>query len=533
MVIGDIPVSNARLFPYRLALVDGQTGERTTWGEANLRINRLANGLLQLGITKGDRVALLSENSLACAEFYFATAKIGVIGCPLNYRLKDTQIGAVLRKARPKVSFVQPKYQGLFASAIRDFDGNNRVIDLPGVTRGPTAYQALLDESSIDEPTIQVEENDILMITYSSGTTGLPKGVISTHRNRIAYCLESCLFADRYSWKDVVLNSAPFCAGVTGSAVLAAAAFAGAATVMHVLKGNTWAEVVESERVTALITTTARMVPVWEFLAKEGKQFDLSSLQRVTTGGQPHSEADIRKIIEFCGVDTSAKMYGLSEASCTGTRLLASDVTAGLRPEATEKEKRRLESVGKPLLSMRIKVVDVEGQEVPPGQVGEVLLAGDAVSPGYWEDPEQTARQFRNGWLHTRDMGALDEDGYLYLKGRKDYMVRTGGLLVSPREVEAVLKLHPSVADAAVLGVPDERWGEAVKAVVCLRKEDRVVEEDLKAHCRQHLAGYQVPKHFVFVEDLPRDEAGRVRVKDLKDRYSNIEPERNRGQLGE
>lgn len=519
MVIGDIPVSNARLFPGRTALVDAGTGERTTWREANERINRLANGLVRLGVAKGDRAALLSENSLACAEFYFATAKIGAIGCPLNYRLQDAQIATILRNAGPKAVFVQPRYEALLSSAARGVGGIEHVIDLPGDGRARTAYEMLLDASAADEPQVRIRENDILMITYSSGTTGLPKGVISTHRNRIAYCIESCLFADRYSWEDVVLNSAPFCAGVTGSAVLAAAAFAGAATVMHVLKGSTWAEVVERERVTAVITTKARMVPVWEFLAKEGKRYDLGSLRRVTTGGQPHSEADIRRLIDFCGVETSAKMYGLSEASCTGTRLLSHDVAAGLRPGATPKEKRRLDSVGKPLLSNRIRIVDEEGRDLPPGQIGEVLLAGDSVSPGYWEDPERTALQFRDGWVHTRDMGVRDEDGYLYLKGRKDFMVRTGGLLVSPSEVEGALKAHPAVSDAAVLGVPDERWGEAVKAIVALRPGERVREEELRAHCRSLLAGYQVPKHFVFVDDLPRDEAARVRVKDLRDLY--------------
>jgi len=519
MVLGDIPVSHTRVFPDRLALVDAQTGERTTWREENERINRLANGLLRLGVAKGDRAALLSENSLACAEFYFATAKIGVIGCPLNYRLQDGQIGAIIRNARPKVVFVQPQYETLLASAVRGIAGIDHVIELPEEGRNRTAYEILLEESAGHEPEVEIGEDDILMITYSSGTTGLPKGVISTHRNRLAYCLESCLFADLYTWDDVVLNSLPFCAGVSGSAVLAAAAFAGAATVMHVLKGSSWAEVVERERVTSLITTKTRMIPVWEFLEKEGKRYDLSSLRRVNTGGQPHSEADLRRLIEFCGVETSAKMYGLSEASCTGTRLLSHEVTAGLRLDATPKEKRRLESVGKPILSNRIRIVDEEGRDLPPGQIGEVLLKGESVSRGYWEDPERTVQQFRDGWFYTRDMGVLDEDGYLYLKGRKDFMIRTGGLMVSPSEVEEVLKRHPAIADAAVLGVPHERWGEAVKAVVVLQPGERVPEEELKDHCRRHLAGYQVPKQVEFVDDLPRDEAGRVSLEKMSEFY--------------
>jgi acyl-CoA synthetase (AMP-forming)/AMP-acid ligase II len=525
MVLGDIAISNARVFPNKIGIVDAQSGVKFTWKEFNERVNRLSNAMIGHGIKKGDRVGIISENSSQCAEFQFAVAKAGAIGCPLNYRLHEKQLEGIINSAAPKLLFVQDQFARLIHDISSRLKGVEHFIGFSGQQNFPMEYESFIQPYPISEPEIDIKEDDLVMISYSSGTTGLPKGVLSTHRNRVTYCIESCLFAEKFGYDDVALVSAPFCAGVGGQVQLIAPAFVGCSVVMYVLKGNTCGEVIEREKVTVILTTKSRMMPVWDFIRTSGKKYDLSSLRKVTTAGQSHSEKELRELMEFCGVSYTAKMYGLSETVAVGTRLLPHEIEAGLRPNATEKEKKRLQSVGKPLLSTKVKIVNDQGEEVPSGELGEVLISGDAVSPGYWNNPELNKKTFKNGWLYTKDIGVFDEDGYLYLKGRKDFMIKTGGFMASPTEIEQTLLLHPGVNEAVVLGVPHEQWGEAIKAVISLKKGSSVSEKELRAHCQQYLARFQVPKYFEFAENLPKDEAGRIELKEIRKLFGEYEEE--------
>ncbi len=516
MLIGDIVLSNARVFPDKIGIIDAQSRKRFTWREVNERVNRLSNGMIHLGVRKSDRVGIISENSSQCAEFQFAVAKIGAIGCPLNYRLHEKQLELIINDAGPKLIFVQDKFAGLINAISNKLKGIEQLIGISTKKYFSLEYELIINQYPPSEPQVDVKEDDFVMIAYTSGTTGLPKGVLSTHKNRIASCIESCLFTEKCDQDDIALVSAPFCAGIGGSMQCLLPAFAGTTIVMYVLRGDTWAEVVEREKVTVLVTTRSRMIPVWDFLRTSGKNYDLSSLKKVTTAGQAHSKKDLEEIMDFCGVSYSAKMYGLSETVGVGTRLLPHEVKAGLSPVAKEKEKKRLQSVGKPLLSTKLKIVNDKDEEVCLGEFGEIIITGDALSPGYWNNPELNEKAFKNGWFYTKDIGVLDEDGYLYIKGRKDFMIKTGGFMVSPAEIENVLLLHPAINEAAVVGVPHDRWGEAIKAIVCLKKGSNTTEEELKTHCREYLARFQVPKYFEFTENLPKDEAGRIQLKELK-----------------
>jgi len=521
MVIGDIIINNARLFPDKIGIIDAQTGIRFSWSDFNARVNQLANAMLGLGVKKGDRVGLISENSSQCGEFQFAIAKIGAIGCPMNYRLNEETLEYIIKDAEPKVILVQDKYADVISLISSKLKCIEHLVCINGYQTFPHEYESLIDRYPSSEPDVEVKEDDLLMLSYSSGTTGLPKAVLTTHKNRITYCIESCLFAEKYTHEDIAMVSAPYCAGAAGQVQFIGPAFVGAGIVMHVLKGDTWAEVIEREKVTVHITTRSRMMLVWEFIKESGAKYDLGSLQKVTTGGQNTSTAELKEILNFCGVSYSAKMYGLSETFACGTRLLPHEIKAGLSPDATEKEKKRLDSVGKPLLSTKIKIVNDKGEEVPAGEPGEIIISGDCVSPGYWNNPKLTEEVFRNGWFYTKDIGIMDEGGYLFLQSRKDYMIKTGGFLVSPVEIKNALMSHPKVSEAAVIGIPHDRWGEAVKAVVCLRKGTTLTDEELKDHCRQKLSRFQVPKYFQFIEEMPKDVSGRVQLKKVKELFGS------------
>jgi len=284
--------------------------------------------------------------------------------------------------------------------------------------------------------------------------------------------------------------------------------FLGATSVITLFSAELFAEMVERERVTyasLLPATTFKLVK--EFLESSKRKYDLSSLRKFQPeGGQHCSRADLKVILDYFDIPYThvCKPFGMTEAM-PAAYLVPEDVAAGLSPDATEKEKKRLESVGKPLFNGKMRVVDDNDNDVPPGQTGEIILAGDQVMKGYWNNPELTARALRGGWFHTSDRGIIDEDGYLYFQGRKDFVIKSGGFLVGPEEVEDVILQLPAVAEAAVIGIPDEKWGQVVTAVVCLKPKHNAAEEEIKAHCKKRLASFQVPRAVIFAEALPRD----------------------------
>ncbi len=519
MVIGDMVVNNARLYPDKIGIIDGKTRIRYTWSQINKRVNCIANALIKLGVRKGERIGLISENSLECGEFQFAVAKTGAIGCGLNYRLKPNMLEELIADAGLKVLFVQNQYSELINSIRPNLKTVEYFVGIGDGHGYDLDYETFIKNYSDKEITVEMKDDDPVMIAYSSGTTGVPKGVVMTHRNRINFCLESCLLSERYDLDDIASVSAPWCAGAAGQVQFLAPALVGATIVIHVV-GPSWAEIVERERITVAMMTKSRFMPIWDHIEKTGKKYDLSSLKKVTLGAEAITAEDIKKIMDFCSVSISAKAYGISETSACVTRLLPQELSAGFQPDATEKQKQRLESVGKPLLGTKVRTVDEHGRDVPAGSIGEVIIKGDCVSPGYWNKPQLTRERFKDGWYYTNDMGTFDEDGYLYLKGRKDYIIKTGGFLVSPTMVENAILKHIAIKEAAVIGVLDPRWNEAIKAIVSIRTGCSVTEQELKKHCREFLAGFQIPKYFVFVQELPRDSAGRVRLAELKKLYS-------------
>lgn len=504
MVIGDIVKSNARLFPNKMAMIDHRA--KLTWSQINARVNRLAQAMLGLGLKKGDRAAIISESCHEFVEFLFAVAKVGVIGVCVNYRLTAGQVARILNDCTPSILFVQERFAGLVEPVCRDTKSIQQVVYLGGSHGDASDYEALLEKSCPDEPSSDVGEPDLFLIQYTTGTTGTSKGAMITHKNVLTNCMMRMLGMP-LSRDDIVLNTMPlFAAG--SQAIAFVCSFLGTIQVIPPFTPESFVEMVEKYRVTyAFLLPATTFKTVREYLQTSRRQCDLSSLRKIQpAGGQHCSAAQLKEMLDYFKVPyfNSCKVYGSTEAM-PGTYLVPEDVAAGLSPGATAKEQRRLESDGKPILNGQIRIVDDNDNDVPPGEVGEILLCGDQVVPGYWNNPQLTARVFRRGWFHTSDLGRLDEDGYLYFEGRKDFVIKTGGLLVGPEEVETVIQQHEAVAEAAVIGVPDEKWGQIVKALVCLKPGKTATEEEIRDYCRKHLAGYQVPKSMSFIAGLPRE----------------------------
>jgi acyl-CoA synthetase (AMP-forming)/AMP-acid ligase II len=525
MVIGDIVVGNNRLFPNKVGIVDEHS--RLTWKEVNTRANRLANALLSSGLTKGDKVAIICENCTQYAEFLFAVAKAGLIGVCLNYRLAPNKLAFIMDDCQPNVMFVQDKFRPLMNQIAPDI---RRMPDLKVIGKDGD-YEPLLASAHSGEPEIEVAEQDTYLILYTTGTTGMPKGIELTQKNWVNNCVVR-LWLNRYAFDDVyLLTGALFAAG--NLAHFLDNAYAGITSAIPPFSGKNFVEMVEREKVTASYLNPTSYRIVRDYIEASQRQHDLTSLRNLAIGGgQPSSAEQVREILDYFHIPhtNSSKAYGMAEVCSPATFLLPSDVAAGLSPGATGEERRRLDSVGKPLGNTEMRVVDEDDNDVAPEQKGEILLRGDGVMNGYWNKPEVNEKALRGGWYHSGDLGILDQGGYLYFAGRQDFLLKSGGFFVAPEEVENAILRHPAIAEAAVIGIPDEKWGEVVKAVVRLKPGTTASEDDIREHCRKHLARYEVPKSVDFVQELPRESAyGKISREELlkiyiEGREPNLQP---------
>ncbi|UCG65309.1 MAG: AMP-binding protein [Deltaproteobacteria bacterium] len=516
MLIGETLECNTEKYGNRLAMVD-ESGNRLTWSAFNARVNKLAHALLDRGIKKGDRVAMVSENCNQYAEVMFATSKIGAIMAPLNYRLTEQQLSLAIDDCQPKAFFVQNKFHGLINSMQSHLKSVESYVGLGAGHGYSYDYESLIIPYSEHDPQVDLNEDDAHMIVFSTGTTGSSKGVAITHRQRILGALGTAMNM-AISLDEIVLIGQPLFV-IGGQAWLFAAFIKGAASAIHAFSGKSFAEMIEKEKVTSFSVSPARYQIIREYLDTCGRSYDFGSVRYLRiSGGQPCPSKKLKEIADYFKIYDVGKLYGMTEVPSGGTCLLPEEAAPALRPGATEKEIRRLDSVGKPTFFNRLRIVGENDQDLPPGKIGEVLLKGDLVNTRcYWNHPELNERAFKNGWFYTSDLGFLDEDGFFYFVERKDSMIKSGGFFVAAKEVEKVILQHPAVSEVAVVGIPDDRWGQMVKAAVVLKHGQSVSEEDLKTHCRKYLARYQVPKSMRFVPQIPKEPTyGKILMPQLK-----------------
>lgn len=501
MNIGDIVYNNAQSFPDKIGIIEERA--RFTWSETNSRVNRLANAMLGLGLTKGDRAAIIAQNGYEVAEFMLAVAKAGVIGTGINYRLVPEQIARQINDCQPKLLLVQEPFTGKLESIRPAISPDITFVGIGTKKAYPLEYESLIMQYPSTEPGIKVAESEPHMIIYTSGTTGWVKGVVRTHANRLVHIIQDYM-EERLGLDDVYTVGGPlFAAGAQFR--FYCALFNGATMIIYPFTPDRWAKWVEKEKVTAESITLIRYDMIREYLDHCGRKYDLSSIQKVPfAGGAFQTGERVRDITNFFHCGFCGKGYASTEVGFAVV-FLPEEVAPGLKPNATEKDIRRLDAMGRPRLCEAM-LVDDEGREVKQGEVGELWLRGDTVMPGYWNKPELNKKVLAGGWYQTQDLMYQDAEGLLYFAGRKDLMIKTGGFNVYPEEVEAVIAKHSAVAEAAVFGIENPKWGEQVTAAVVLKEGCSATETDIAEHCRQYLSGFQVPKEVHFLDKLPATE---------------------------
>ncbi|MGD8805904.1 MAG: long-chain fatty acid--CoA ligase [Chloroflexota bacterium] len=508
MVVTDLLSKRAHLTPDREALLEAATGQRYTYRQLNERANRLANFLQgKLGVQKGDRVSILAHNSVIYLDLLYGLAKIGAIFAPLNWRLVARELSYIVNNCGSKVLLCGPEFVDTLAEMRPDVAVTHFVSVEGAQIAGAWVYEQELAQASAAEPLQPLlDDEEGHCILYTSGTTGRPKGAIIPHRQVLWNCINTAI-----SWglteKDVSPVFTPlFHAGGLFAFLTPIFYLGGRIILTRTFDVESSLQIILDERCTVILG-----VPTLFQLWLDSPAFAEANFDHVhffISGGAPCPPPLINAWREAKGV-VFRQGYGLTEV---GTNCFT----------MTDQESAvKTGSVGKPIFHSQMRLVDENGDDVPAGQTGELIIKGPHVCAGYWQNPEATAAALQDGWFHTGDMARQDEDGFFYIVGRFKDMIISGGENVYAAEVEAVLVEHPAVAEAALIGKADEKWGEVGLMVTVLEKGHSVGEDELHDFCRERLARYKVPKEFVFVDALPYSPYGKVMKQQLKKQFGS------------
>ncbi len=493
------------------AAVAEQDHRRWSFGHAAAATDRLAAAMVDAGLRVGDRVAVLSKNRFEFVLLYYAASKAGVVLVPLNYRLTPTEWAYILADARPRVLFAEPEYAASLDGLRQELGWVERFV---GVTDEPVLgwenWKAWVEGPPLTARVPFDDAADALQL-YTSATTGRPKGAILTHRALTA-SIERIGEAQALRPGERSLAVAPiFHVGVVPTVFTAIAC--GACTVLQEeFNPAAVVQALDEQRIAVTVLVPSMLQAcLANVAAVEERHYE--TLRLIYYGASPIAEATLRRAMQVfgCGFMQS---YGLTETTQALTFLTPADHERALAGRAD-----LLLSAGRAIPDTEIRIIDADGQPLPAGAPGEIVARGPQMMRAYWNMPEETAKTLRDGWLHTGDMGRLDEEGYLFVHDRLKDMIVSGGENVYPRAVEEVLLAHPAVAEAVVIGVPDARWGETVKGVLVLRKGHAADEAEIIAYCRQRLGGFEIPRSIDFVETLPRNATGKILKRVLRERY--------------
>jgi long-chain acyl-CoA synthetase len=524
----DVPAAARRRGDEQPFIVHGD--RRIGFGTFVDTANSVSNGLAKLGVEPGDRVAVLAQNCPEWCLAFWGTVDLGAVLVGLNGWWKADEIVYGLQDSGAKVLVVDRKRVERVVGDLDECPDLEHVLLIDcdpadvGLADDERArrFDELTADPTPDAPTTPIAEDDPAVILYTSGTTGRPKGAVSTHRNMVAN-LQNTMFSSIYgsmlaaddgapapkAGQNVSLFTSPLFHVSGCHSTLVTGLLAGLRLVMvdGKFEPEKALQLIEDEGVTIWATVPTMVWRVCEHPARH--DYDTSTVRTVAFGGSPSADELQRMVRDtFPNVKGASNVYGLTETSSSATVLSPTEALA--RPD----------SVGRPVPTVRVRIADDDGNELPVGATGEVLISGPTLMAGYWGKPEATEESIRDGWLHTGDIGYLDPEGYLYVLDRRDDLIVSGGENIYPAEVEAVLQSHPDVVEAGVYGVPDERWGQTPIAVAVLRSGATVTADALLAYCKDRLAAFKVPSRIEFATELPRNAAGKLLRRELGQRGS-------------
>jgi fatty-acyl-CoA synthase len=502
----DLLAKRANLTPDREALYDFTTGVRYTYAELNQRANRAANFLQERhGVKKGDRVSILAHNSIAYVDLLFGIGKIGAIFAPLNWRLTSRELTYIVNDCQPKILIVGPEFVPVY-DQMKDAIQVEHVISLGGAEiRGAEKYENSIMQASMLPPTQPlIEDDDAYCILYTSGTTGRSKGAVLPHR-QILWNAINTVISWGLSEKDVSPILTPMFHSGGLFVFLVPLFYAGGRIVMaRSFDPDASLKLIVDEKCTVILGVPT-LFQVW----MNSPKFTETSFDHVhffISGGAPCPPSLIEAWNKAKGV-TMRQGYGLTEVGVNCFSMTDEDAL------------RKRGSVGKPIFHSEMRLIDADGNDVPVGETGDLLIKGPHVCVGYWNNPDATTQSLKEGWFHTGDMARMDEEGYYYIAGRFKDMIISGGENVYAAEVEAVFREHECVADAALIGQPDDKWGEVGLMIVACKPNQQVSAEELLQFCVGRLAKYKIPKRIEFVDALPYSPYGKVMKAELRKQW--------------
>jgi len=507
MHAADLLTSRARLTPDREALLYTHTGERFTYAQLNARANRAANWLRTLDVGKGDRVSILAHNSVIYLDLFYGLAKIGAIFAPLNWRLTARELSYIVSDCEPKVVLCGPEFVGTL-NEMREVLRAAQLVSVEGASiEGAPAYEIETARASDAEPERPpLDADDPYCILYTSGTTGRPKGAMLPHRQILWNCINTVA-----SWglreDDVSPVLTPlFHAGGLFAFLTPLFYIGGRIVLARTFDTEQSLRIIVEEKCTVVLGVPT-LFQMW-YNTPYFQHADFSCVRFWISGGAPIPVPLMESWIKAKG-GVFRQGYGLTE------------VGPNCFSMTDEESVRKRGSVGKPIFHSKMRLVNPEtGKEVGVNEPGELLIWGPHVCAGYWRNPQATAESITNGWFHTGDMARRDEDGFYYIIGRFKDMIKSGGENVYAAEVETIFRDHPAVQDAALIGAPDEKWGEVGWMIVLLKPGQTTTEDELLKFCEGKLARYKIPKRVIFADSFPYSPYGKIEKAKLREKYS-------------
>jgi long-chain acyl-CoA synthetase len=482
---------------------------RVSWGELDERSNRAARGLQAAGLSSQQRIAFLAKNCLEYFEVSFGAAKLNAVVVAINWRLSPAEIAYTINDAGAKVLFVGSDFLDLVAELRQGLTTVARIVAIGEHPDWPS-YENWLGPPSAADPCVPVQDQDICLQLYTSGTTGLPKGVLTTNANLFTL-LGKVQAAWRFDRSSVNLVCMPLFHIAGCEWALAGMELGATSVLVAEFNAEQILDLMQTDCVTNALFVPAMLGFMTRLPTAEDRQFP--ALRSIVYGASPITNETLLAAMRVFKCEF-VQVYGMTETTGAITELTASD------HDPSGPRSYLLRSAGKPFPWVELRIVGTEGHECPTGKVGELWTRSSQNMRGYWNKPEETKATITvDGWLKTGDAGYIDENGYVFLTDRVKDMIVSGGENIYPAEIENVLAGHSAIAEVAVIGVPDEKWGETVKAVIALKSSQEVTAADIIAYGKAHLAGYKCPTSVDFVAALPRNPSGKVLKKDLRAPY--------------